>query len=203
LTRKQEAFVRAYSRCRNGAEAARQAGYSPHTARQSASKLLNERRYAHVQEALAEALADREAQDELAHELIRAALIQTITLNKRRLYQDGDLIPISEMDQEEAACIESVTISAYETEGSKTTQSGRSVTVRFSNRLRAIKLLGDASGLFKERARVDIHAEYERAEAELEDMLEQLSEAAEEAGDLACEMDRIEPDEEEGMAPES
>ena len=42
LTRKQQAFIDAYLVCFNGAEAARRAGYSAKTARQTASDLLAE-----------------------------------------------------------------------------------------------------------------------------------------------------------------
>lgn len=40
LTRKQQVFIDEYLKCFNGAEAARRAGYSPHSARQTASDLL-------------------------------------------------------------------------------------------------------------------------------------------------------------------
>lgn len=59
LTEKQKAFVAEYLKDLCGGHAAIRAGYSPRTARQTAHDLLTDPEYAHVKDAVDEAMAQR------------------------------------------------------------------------------------------------------------------------------------------------
>jgi hypothetical protein len=71
LTSKQRRFVQAYLQHGNGAQAAREAGYSPKAAKEQATRLLT---YAHVQAALRDARHRAQAQADVTAEQITAEL---------------------------------------------------------------------------------------------------------------------------------
>ena len=173
LTPRQARFISAFCRLRNGAAAAREAGYNPDRARTAASELRNDPRYAHVEAEIQRRLADQEAQDAIHHELMTNALVQRITFSPASLVDaDGNWIPLHELEPEVAQHISSVQEAAYKhgDEADGAGQQGKSVSYKLTNQLEAIKILGKHSGYFADRASAGEAAPYRAAEEDLSGM---------------------------------
>ena len=88
LTPKQQAFVDQYLICRNGAEAARRAGYAELSARITASRLLTKD---NIQAALAAAKADLKRKLNIDKKQVVAELLDSVNVAKQQL-KPGEMI---------------------------------------------------------------------------------------------------------------
>lgn len=183
ITPRQARFIAEFCRTRNGAESARQAGYNPNRAKQSASELRTDPKYAHVEAEIQRRLADKEAQDQIQHEIMTNVLIQRITFNPARLKspETGKFLPLHELDPEDAQHIASVQEVEYkhggagdDDEGGEASQAGQTQSVKLTNQLEAIKILGKHNGYFTPRAAAGEAAPYRDAEEGITGMFDRV-----------------------------
>ena len=183
LTPRQRRFVEVFIRTRNGAESARQAGYKEKRAKQYASELRTDPKFAHVEAELQRRLADKEDQDQIQHEIMTNVLIQRITFNPARLKssETGKFLPLHELDPEDAQHIASLQETEYkhggsddEDEGGEASQAGQTQSVKLTNQLEAIKILGKHNGYFTPRAATGETAPYRAAEEDLSGILDRV-----------------------------
>lgn len=196
ITPRQARFIAEFCRTRNGAHSAREAGYNPSRAKQVASELRTDPKYAHVEAEIQRRLADREAQDQLQHEVMVNALMCRITFNPARLKDEsGKFKALKDLDPEDAQHIASIQEVEYkhgaqprrrkrgeEDEedddlddlADESSQNGTTVAFKLTNQLEAIKILGKHNGFFSPRESAGETAPYRAAEAELAGMLDRL-----------------------------
>lgn len=171
LTAKQRLFVNEYKRWRNGSKAARNAGYNPDTAGQKAWTLLNDPKYRHVQEAVRLALDDVDEQLRIQHQMIEDLCIQTIGFDIGDLKTaTGEWKDFEQMDPEDRRQISSIQENEYESDG----QKGRSLSLKFQNKMEAAKILGKHNGFFASREPAGETAPYRAAEEGLLSLLDRI-----------------------------
>lgn len=156
LTPKQQAFVDAYLVCLNATQAAIEAGYSEHTAKQQGSRLLtNADVWAAIQAGM-EQRADRMevSQDDVVSALMAIAFADVRDVAEWGREQDPEtknelpffrVKPSSELSDEIAVALQSVVIDGQ----------GR-LTVKLSDKIRALELLGRHLGMFKRDVDVNV-----------------------------------------------
>lgn len=177
LNAKQRLFVAEYARTRNGSKAARFAGYNPDTAKQKAWTLLNDKKYSHVQAAIKSALDDTEEQRRIQWEAKTSFLMQTLTFDVGDLKDAlGEWKPFDQMDPEDRRQIASIQENSYENEGG---QRGRTLGMKFVNKMEAAKILGKHNGYFTPRDPVGEGAPYRAAEEALAGMFDRIRQRAE------------------------
>ncbi len=178
LNARQQAFVNEYCRRRNASKAARKAGYNPDNAGQIGWQLLNETRYKHVQEAIRQKLDDGEAQRKILHDLMTGFLVQTIDFDIGDLKDGADeWLPLEMLDPEDRKQISSLQDNKYENEGG---QNGRSISMRFANKLEAVKILGKHTGYFAAGETAGQHTAYRDARENLSRMFDRVRRRAQE-----------------------
>ena len=107
LTGRQAAFVKEYLIDMNGKQAAIRAGYSPDTAPEQASRLLNN---ANVADALAKAQAERSKRTGISAERVLAELAKVGFANLADIVQDdGSLRPMDTLARDDTAAINAIT----------------------------------------------------------------------------------------------
>lgn len=155
LTPKQQAFVDAYLVCLNATQAAIEAGYSDHTAKQQGSRLLtNADVWAAIQAGM-EQRADRMevSQDDVVRALMAIAFfdIRDVAEWGREPGEDGKMAAFfrlrasGELSDEVALALQEVRVDA----------NGQLI-VRNSDRLKALELLGRHLGMFKRDVDVNV-----------------------------------------------
>lgn len=169
LNAKQKMFVSEYSRWRNGSKAARVAGYNPDTAAQKAWTLLHDPKYAHVQAAIEKALDDKEEQRKIQHRIKTDFLVQAIgfDVGSMKSSELQDWVGLDKLDPEDRKQIVSLQENVYENEGG---QSGKSVSYKFVNKLKAVEILGKHNGYFADGATAGPDARYGEARENLHRM---------------------------------
>lgn len=138
LTARQRQFIREYLLCRNGAEAARRAGYSAHTAHEKAAQLLAKVSIkAEIEKGEQKAQEDFEVnQATIIRELAKIAFGSLTDV----IDEDGNII-----DDGQGGILAS--ISRSESSGSE--GSSRSFSVSAQNKVKALELLGKHVGMWK------------------------------------------------------
>lgn len=107
LTRRNAAFVAAFLKCRNATQAAISAGYSEGSARQQGARLMaNADIRAEIDAHQAEVLERAKQETGVSLERTLVEIARIAFFDPRRLFgQDGEPLPITELDDETAAVI--------------------------------------------------------------------------------------------------
>ncbi len=146
LTPKQEKFVAEYLLCLNATQAAIRAGYSKKGAEVQGSNLL---RNIKVAKAIEEVRIKAEKRTELSLDKVIEALGKVAFQDHRKMFREnGELIPITEMDDDIAAILagfEVVTVSKGEGAVDHVAK------IKTNDRMRALELLGKYFGAFVEK----------------------------------------------------
>lgn len=151
LTPKQERFVAEYLVDLNATQAAIRAGYSPKTANQQGPRLL-------VNDGIAAAVAEQQTKHLQRADLTATRVLQEIKRisfsDIRRVFNEyGNLKPVSELSDDEAAAIGSVEVVI------KNAAAGDGHTdtihkIKHWDKLKALELAGRHLGMFEENASV-------------------------------------------------
>jgi phage terminase small subunit len=165
-------FVREYLRDRNQTRAARRAGYSPHSAAETASRLLHDPRYAHVQEALRRALEDERRkwehlQERIIQERCRIAFADLTDV----MDADGNLLPLADIHEDARAAIAELKETEFLGQDGQPSTSRK---VRFWSKNEALTALEKISGLVKDRVEHSGHVDVRAARADLADILSRM-----------------------------
>ena len=108
LNRRQQTFVNEYLIDLNATQAAIRAGYSKHTAKEQASRLLT---IVDLQEAITKASDKREARTEITADRVLKELSRIAFFDQRKLYrEDGTLKAMHEFDDESAAVVSGIEV---------------------------------------------------------------------------------------------
>lgn len=146
LNPKQERFVAEYSG--NATEAAKKAGYSARSAKQTAAELMANPL---VAAAIAAKMARLTSKHEVTSERIIAELARIAFLDPRKVMSWGpDGVRFARSDEltdDEAACV----VEASET----VTEAGGTIRVKLADKLGALSLLAKIQGLLVDRVKVD------------------------------------------------
>jgi len=177
LSAKQERFIEEFVRCWNGTKAAEYAGYNPDSARKIASELRNHPKYRHVQIALAKKINEGKEKREIEYAAQTEALMQAIRFDpsQTRHPVTGEWLSLHELDPDVARQIVSVQENEYQNDG----QSGRSVSMKFANKLEAVKILGKHNGYFAAGTSAGEHTAYRDARENLSRMFDRVKRRAE------------------------
>lgn len=145
LTRRQARFVEEYLIDLSAANAARRAGYSKITAKESGWQLLQRPA---VKAAINAALTERRAQYPALHAKIVEQLSNLVFFDVRALVRaDGSPKDIGELTPQEAAAISGIDIEdLYEGEGKNRRWVGKVRKFRFANKTSAAELLAKLTG---------------------------------------------------------
>ncbi len=146
LTPKQARFVEEYLVDLNGAAAAVRAGYSPHTARSLANRLLT---YVDVQAAIAEAVKRRSERTEVTQDRVLLDLARISFFDARRLFDEGgNLLTPDAWPDEVAAAVASFEVTTSQNQDGQQTTLKK---VRLWDKPRNLELLGKHLRMFVER----------------------------------------------------
>lgn len=153
LTPKQRRFADEYLKDLNGKQAAIRAGYSPKTAEQQAARLLS---YAEVGEYVAKRMKDRERRTEITQDRVLQEVARLAFLDIRKALQDdGQLKPMSELDDDTAAAIAGLEIlEEFSGSGRDRELVGYTKKIRLSDKKGALELLMRHLGMLNDKIRV-------------------------------------------------
>jgi phage terminase small subunit len=143
LTPRQAAFVREFLVDLSAAAAARRAGYSARTARSAGQRLLTN---VDVAASIRAAMAERARRTRISSDAVVQKLAAVAFADVRALFHaDGSLKPVGDLCEDAAVFIAGLDVATtLDGDGTLT----RTTKVRFSDRLRALELLGRHVGLF-------------------------------------------------------
>ena len=146
MTDKKKRFVEEYLIDLNQTQSAIRAGYSPLSAKDTATRLMKDKE---IKKAIAQAMAKRSvrtgiSQDRVLEELAKIAFVNPSDLLD---FQNGGLLKTA--TREDTACISSVKIKEYCGENG----SGSEKEIGMYNKLKALELLGKHLGMFDDRLR--------------------------------------------------
>lgn len=151
LTPKQMKFAQLYLKLSNASEAARQAGYSPRSAGDAGSRLLNHPKIsAYIQEMLDKSA--REAETDILQWLreVRRVALSDI----RKLFDDdGNLKPPDQWDDDTAASVASVDVAELRKDDDA---ESRIIKARLHSKLQALDLWGRQLGAVKDHVEVTV-----------------------------------------------
>ena len=180
LTEQQRLFIREYLRDRNQTRAARRAGYSPHSASDTGYALLHDREYAHVQEALRQALEDERRkwehlQERIIQERCRIAFADLADV----MDAEGNLLPLADIHEDARAAIAELKETEFLGQDGQPSTSRK---VRFWSKNEALTALEKISGLVKDRVEHSGHVDVRAARADLADILARMGPPEGESG---------------------
>lgn len=180
LTDQQRLFIREYLCDRNQTRAARRAGYSPHSAAETASRLLHDPHFAHVQEALRQALEDERRkwehlQERIIQERCRIAFADIAEV----MDAEGGILPLSAIPEDARAAIAELKETEFLGQDGQPSTSRK---VRFWSKNEALTALEKISGLVKDRVEYSGHVDVRAARAELADILARMGPPEGESG---------------------
>lgn len=142
LTAKEARFVREYLKDLNATQAAIRAGYRAHTAKQAGSRLLSN---VDVSAAIDEAKQERNDKLQIDAEWVLKRLRDEAEADLLDLYDDnGSILPVEEwpLIWRQGLVTEVKTEELYEGEGEDRINVGRVVTMKVSDRIKRIELIG-------------------------------------------------------------
>lgn len=149
MTPKQARFVEEYLIDLNGTQAAIRAGYSPKTAEQAASRLLS---HVKVAEELKLAMDKRSARTEITADRVLRELGKIGFSDIRKLFTPGgSLLPVSDMDEDVAACLSSIEITTRKVRGGSDDEVEDVSKVRLWDKRAALVDIGKHLGMFTEK----------------------------------------------------
>jgi len=153
LTPKQAAFVSEYLVDLNATQAAIRAGYSPHTAKEQASRLLSKANVAALIKEKSDAISTRLeiTAERIRAELARIAfsdLTEVATWEKDSL----ELIKSADLSEDAARALREVVATTTQGEHGTTTR----LHVKQHDKLAALKLLAQMEGLLREKLDVNV-----------------------------------------------
>ena len=180
LTDQQRLFIREYLCDRNQTRAARRAGYSPHSASEAGYALLHKPEYAHVQEALRQALEEERRkwehlQERIIQERCRIAFADIADV----MDENGNLLPLSKMSEDARAAIAELRETEFLGQDGQPSTSRK---VRFWSKNEALTALEKISGLVKDRVEHSGHVDVRAARADLADILARMGPPEGESG---------------------
>jgi phage terminase small subunit len=155
ITPKQQTFIAEYIRDKNGTRAAAAAGYKQPA--NAAAALLDPQKYPMVARAIKESLAEtRKACEIEAHRVVQE-LARIAFLNPKQLLDDeGNLLDLSEMSDDVAACIKEIKVSYKLGRGDRGQKIRvKTVEVKFWDKLNACRQIAQHLGLLKDTINVN------------------------------------------------
>lgn len=146
MTDKKKRFVEEYLIDLNQTQSAIRAGYSPLSAKDTATRLMKDKE---VKKAIAQAMAKRSIrigvnQDRVLEELAKIAFVNPSDLLD---FQNGGVL--KNVSRDDTACISSVKIKEYSSNKGSTSEK----EIGMHNKLKALELLGKHLGMFDDRLR--------------------------------------------------
>lgn len=155
LTAKQHAFVAAYIQYRNGAKAARIAGYAEASAHVTASQLLSK---PNIQAVLAKFQAKTTTIAEMSASQVLTELARIASADIGLAYnEDGTLKPLSEIPEDVRRAMSGIDIEKkYERNGRDVEHVADVVRAKFWDKTKALDLIGKHHKLFTEK--IDLNA---------------------------------------------
>jgi phage terminase small subunit len=150
LTKKQQVFVAEYLVDLNATRAAIAAGYSKHSAEITGCKLL---RNAKVSEQISKKTAKRFEKLEITADRVLQEIAKLAFLDPRKFYdENGNLKPVTELDDETAACLASVEVfEEFAGRGDEREKIGQTKKVRFADKGMNLERLGKHLKLFTDK----------------------------------------------------
>lgn len=149
LTPKQSRFVDEYLIDLNATQAAIRAGYSAKTAEQQASRLL---RNVKVQALVDEQMKARSERTEITQDMVLRELAKIGFSDIRKLFTGGgSLIPVSDLDDDAAACLSSIEITTRKARGGNDDEVEEVSKVRLWDKRAALVDIGKHLGMFKDK----------------------------------------------------
>jgi len=147
-TKKQLLFIKEYMVDRNGSQAAIRAGYSKNGAHVTASQLINK---PNIKRLLNIEQENQNIRLEISADRTLLEINRLATFDPRKMYRDGELLTIPELDDDTAACIGGFKqITIYP----KAAHLEKKIVQEFTinNKGQALKMLSEIQKLIKENA---------------------------------------------------
>ncbi|MCB1589660.1 MAG: terminase small subunit [Xanthomonadales bacterium] len=138
LTPKQEQFIAEYLIDLNASQAAIRAGYSAKGASVTGTRLLANTRIA---SAIAKRRAEFSKRLDINQERVLTEYARIAFADVRRLYRDGNFIPVQQLDDDTAAAVVGIDVNV--------TADDCVVKVKMADKLRALDALSKHLGLFR------------------------------------------------------
>lgn len=172
LTDQQRLFIREYLCDRSQTRAARRAGYSPHSASEAGYALLHKPEYAHVQEALRQALEEERRkwehlQERIIQERCRIAFADIAEV----MDAEGNILPLAAIPEDARAAIAELKETEFLGQDGEPSTSRK---VRFWSKNEALTALEKISGLVKDRVEHSGYVDVRAARADLADILARM-----------------------------
>lgn len=150
LSPRETRFVLAYLQCLSAAQAARESGYSEHTAKEQGCRLLTS---VHVARAIAKVQDKALARAEASVERIIAEYVALAFFDPATMFSpDGEFLNIHDMPQAARRCIAGIEVEElFDGRGEDRRQIGTLKKIRFLPKTDALKALGTHLKMFVER----------------------------------------------------
>jgi phage terminase small subunit len=146
LPPKQQQFVLEYlANGFNGTQAARKVGYAAANADTQASRLLANPKIAL---AIAERVKKITVKREITAERVLDEIAKMAFLDPRKLFRDGELVPIHELGDDTAASIAGIEVSEIKDDGFVT---GQLKKIKIADKTRSLEMLGRYLKLFTDK----------------------------------------------------
>lgn len=180
LTDQQRLFIREYLCDRSQTRAARRAGYSPHSASEAGYALLHKPEYAHVQEALRQALEEERRkwehlQERIIQERCRIAFADIAEV----MDGEGNILPLAAIPEDARAAIAELKETEFLGQDGEPSVSRK---VRWWSKNEALTALEKISGLVKDRVEHSGHVDVRAARSDLADILARMGPPEGESG---------------------
>lgn len=171
LTAKERRFVEEFALHRNGARAARAAGFSARSARVTASRLLTK---ANVREALCEIDAELAERSRMTREEVLEYTVRVAKFDPARMFDEtGHLLPIDRMPADVRTAIASVEVdelqdrtasaqlsfALLDADGKPIPVAVRTRKIKLADRLKALDMLGRHHKLWADELNVNLSDE--------------------------------------------
>lgn len=149
LTPKQATFVSEYLIDLNATQAAIRAGYSANTAQEQSSRLLSN---VMVAAAIEKAMEARSARTEITADRVLRELGKIGFSDIRKLFTPGgNLLPVSDLDDDAAACLSSIEITTRKVRGGDDDEVEDVSKVRLWDKRAALVDIGKHLGMFTDK----------------------------------------------------
>jgi phage terminase small subunit len=149
MTPQQQQFVDEYLIDLNATQAAIRAGYSKRTARSQGQRLLTN---VDIGKAIEVALAARSERTEVTQDMVVRELAKIGFGDIRKLFTPGgNLLPVSDLDDDTAACLSSIEITTRKVRGGEDDEVEEVSKVRLWDKRAALVDLGRHLGMFTDK----------------------------------------------------
>lgn len=155
LTDKQRLFVDEYLVDLNATQAAIRAGYSTDTARSIGSENLSK---PDIQEFIAERMKDRENRTQITQDKVLKELAKLAFFDIRKIYDDsGNLIPITELDDDSAAAIVGIDVVEVKVGDSENREVEYTKKLKLADKRASLVDIGKHLGMFGDKVTATIN----------------------------------------------